>query len=66
MKNFTVTIEETCAQEFQVAAQSAAEARELARKMYRSGELVLEPGEVQLRRMSVQGGQADEMEWEKF
>lgn len=66
MKNFTVTIEETCVQDFQVVARSAAEARELARKMYHSGELVLAPGEVQFKQIAVTRTSNDALEWEPF
>ena len=52
-RTFTVIIEETVAQEFQVEAPNAEAAAETARELYRTGELVLCPGELQSARICV-------------
>lgn len=44
MKKFNVTIEERVSQDFVIQADSQEEAEELARKLYKNGDLVLEPG----------------------
>ena len=43
MKKFNVTIEERVSQDFVIQADSQEEAEELARKLYKNGDLVLEP-----------------------
>lgn len=44
MKKFNVTIEERVSQDFVIQADSQEEAEELARKLYKNGDLVLESG----------------------
>lgn len=44
MKSFLVTIEERVSQDFVIQADSQEEAEELVRKLYKNGDLVLEPG----------------------
>ena len=51
MKKFTVVIEETVVNEFEVIAESEEEALEIASQKYRNCEFVLEPGEVQYVQM---------------
>ena len=41
---YIVLVEETVSEEFPVDAENAKEAEEKARKLYRAGEMVLEPG----------------------
>ncbi len=47
MKKFNVVVEETVVGNFVVEAENAEDALELARRNYREGTFVLEPGEVQ-------------------
>ncbi len=53
VRTFTVVIEETVAQEFQVEASDAESAAESARELYCAGNLVLSPGELQSARLCV-------------
>lgn len=64
MKKIEITIEETYVQSFDIMANSEEEAMELAEKMYKKGELVLEKGEVQHRQMAVTGGSMPSEWWE--
>ncbi len=52
-KNFTVAIEETVVQEFEISADSAENAMKIAEEQYKKGIIVLAPGEVQFRQMAV-------------
>lgn len=45
-RTWTVTIEETVDQDFEVEASSMEEAEDIAREKYHNGEFVLEPGEL--------------------
>ena len=42
--HFLVTVEERVSQDFVIQADSQEEAEELAQKLYKNGDLVLEPG----------------------
>ena len=53
IRTFTVVIEETVTQEFQVKAPDAESAAEVARELYHTGNLVLSPGELQSARLCV-------------
>lgn len=44
MESFLVTVEERVSQDFVIQADSQEEAEELARKLYKNGDLVLESG----------------------
>ena len=44
MESFLVTVEERVSQAFVIQADSQEEAEELAQKLYKNGDLVLEPG----------------------
>ena len=44
MKKFNGTVEERVSQDFVIQADSQEEAEELARKLYKNGDLVLESG----------------------
>lgn len=44
MKKFNVTVEERVSQDFVIQADSQEEAEKLAQKLYKNGDLVLEPG----------------------
>jgi len=53
MKKYTIVIEETLADTFEVLAGSIDEARKVAIQKYKDSELVLEPGECQHRQLMV-------------
>ena len=44
MKKFNVTVEERFSKDFVIQADSQEEAEKLAQKLYKHGDLVLEPG----------------------
>lgn len=44
MKSFLVTVEERVSQDVMIQADSQEEAEAIAQKLYKNGELVLEPG----------------------
>ena len=46
---YTITIEETCAKDFEIEADSADEAYEIAEQKYKNGEFILDSGECQFR-----------------
>ena len=46
MESFLVTVEERVSQDFVIQADSQEEAEELAQKLYKNGDLVLEPGDL--------------------
>ena len=64
MKKFTIAIEETVVQEFEVWAEDCFEALDIAEEKYNKGEFVLAPGEVQFRQMASVGD--DPTEWNEF
>ena len=64
MKKFTIAIEETVVQEFEVMAEDSIAALEIAEEKYYSGEFVLAPGEVQFRQMASVGDEPTE--WMEF
>ena len=66
MKKFTIAIEETVVQEFEIEANSTEEAWDIAERKYRSGEIVLEPGEVQWRQMAIVNPSNEATEWKEF
>lgn len=63
VKKFVIAIEETVCQEFDVEAENAEQAIELAENKYRSGEFVLEPGECQYAQMAVVNPEERTTEW---
>ena len=66
MKKFIIAIEETVVDEFEVEANSAEEAMEIAQENYRNGEFVLEPGEVTFKQMSVVKPSEESTGWVEF
>ena len=64
MAAFTVIVEETICQEFVVDASDAEDAATIARQRYRSGEFVLEPGELQSARLCVLDERGQMTGWE--
>lgn len=63
MKKFTLIIEETVVDEFEVNANNEQEALEIVRDKYKKGEFILSPGEVQYRQMTIKSPMKDEMNW---
>ena len=63
---YIVTIEETNVKGFTVEANSAKGAYEIAKTKYKSGELVLDPGECQFRQIAITGPNENDADWQKF
>lgn len=65
-KTFTVTIEETVDQDFEVEAVDGEEAMEIAEEKYNNGEFVLEPGNVTARLMAITGPEDESTNFIEF
>lgn len=63
---YTITIEETNVKDFEIEAESAEEAYEIAEQSYRSGEFVLDPGECQFRQIAITKPSNETTEWRGF
>lgn len=63
MKRFTILIEETVAQEFEVCADDAEAALEIAQQNYKDGIFVLAPGEAQVAQMRISEPANQVTEW---
>lgn len=66
MALYDVTIEETVTETVTVEASSADEALCIVRDGYRSGRIVLEPGEVQAVRVCAAGPDGGPVAWEEL
>lgn len=66
MKIFKIAIEEMTAGEFEVAAETGDEAMKIAKQKYRSGEFVMEPGEVHFKQMAITEPANAVTEWTEF
>lgn len=66
MKKYTVAIEETVVEEFEIEARDSIEALYIAAEKYRKGEIILCPGEVQFKQMAVLKPNYESTEWIKF
>lgn len=66
MAKYTVTIEETVSQGFEVEAESAEEAMKIAEQKYHDGEFVLEPGELVSKQMAITSPNNEATEWTEF
>ena len=66
MGEFTLAIEETIVKEFKVMADSVEAAIGFAEEKYKTGEFVLEPGEVQLKQMAVIAPYEETTQWREF
>lgn len=66
MPVYEVVIEETLSGSFLLEAPTADEAAEAARRSYRAGELVLEPGELQGAKLCVVGEDGTCGSWEEM
>ena len=63
---YTITIEETNAKDFEIEAESAEEAYEIAEHKYKSGEFVLNPGECQFMQIAITSPSNEATEWREF
>ena len=63
---YTITIEETVAKDFEVEADDAEEAYEIAEQKYGSGEFVLDPGECQFKQITITSPNKEATEWREF
>ena len=63
MKKYTIVIEETVVEEFEVIAETEKEAMEIAHKKYKNREFMLEPGECQYAQMAVVKPYRNELKW---
>jgi len=66
MEKFTLVIEETVAQKFEVIADDAEKAMEIALDKYREGEFVLEHSEVHHKQIAVMNPEGEATEWIEF
>jgi len=66
VKEYTITIEETIAQEFKVMADNLENAVALTETNYENGKLVLENGEVQSKKIAVIKPDEEVTEWIEF
>ena len=64
MQTYKIGIEEIVSAEFKVEAENSEQALEIAKEKYRSGEFVLEPGELQSKNISILGPICTE--WKEF
>ena len=63
MEAFTVTIEELVSQDYTVLAENREEAIKKAIEMYKQGEIVLEPGNLEMKRIQLS---ENSDEWVEF
>ena len=63
MKSFVVTIEELVSQDCTILAESREEAVKRAIEMYKQGEIVLSPGNLEMKRVQLS---EDSDEWVEF
>ena len=64
---YTITIEETCTKNFDIEADSAEEAYEIAEHKYKSGgEFVLDPGECQFKQIAITSPNNEATEWREL
>ena len=66
MKKFIIAIEEMISEEFEVEAETAEEAMEMAKHKYDIGEYVLSPGNLAAKQMSVVSPDNEATEWVEF
>lgn len=66
MKKYSVIIEETVSGTFEIQASNAEAAIEIAKKQYNDGLLVLSPGEVQFKQVSILSPKNESTKWHSF
>lgn len=64
MQTYKIGIEEIVSAEFKVEAENSEQALEIAKAKYRSGEFVLEAGELQSKNIAVL--EPESTEWKEF
>ena len=63
-KKFIVTIEETVSNDFEILAENVEKAKRIAEEKYKSGELILEPGNILSAQLKVENTDYDNCtEW---
>lgn len=65
-QRFVIAIEETVVQEFEIFADAAEKAMEIAEEQYRKGILVLSSAEAQFRQMAIVKPEKEATEWCEF
>lgn len=63
---FTIAIEEMVSEYFDVIAETAEEALEIAEEKYKSGEFILEPGNIVGTQMAVISPEDEATAWTEF
>ena len=63
---FKIAIEETIVQVFEIESNTAEEAMENAKDLYRDGHIVLENAEVSSKQMSIIEPASEVTEWDEF
>jgi hypothetical protein len=67
IKKFVVAIEEMVSQEFEIFAKNDEEAMQIAEEKYKNGELVLSPGNLVCKQISVRNTETNlGCEWVEF
>lgn len=66
MPKYTIIIEETVSQGFEIEAESAEDAMEIAEQKYNNGEFVLEPGNLVSKQMAITSPENEVTEWTEF
>nr|WP_304037444.1 DpnD/PcfM family protein [Ruminococcus bromii] len=66
MKKYVIVIEEVVVQNFEIEADSQEEALNKLETGYKNGIYVLEPGEVQSKKMSIVKPEQNATEWIEF
>lgn len=65
-KKFSVAIEETLVQEFEIFADTAEKAMEIAKEKYKECILILSSGEVQFKQIAIVRPEKEATEWCEF
>ena len=63
---YIITIEEMISEDFEVEAESAEEAMNIAEEKYKKCEFVLEPGNLTFKQMAVISPESEATEWTEF
>ena len=66
LRKYVFAIEESVVQNFTLYANDSEEAFELAEQKYKSGEFILEPGEVTHKQMAIMEPADEVTEWVEF
>lgn len=66
MRKFIVAIEETVVEEFEVIAENAEQAMDIAKQKYNDCEFVLEPGKLISKQMAIAKPDEEVTEWYEF